>query len=42
MSYLENIIKYFKVYSLECGYTIMSSRVLIKESVKGGTIDLRI
>jgi hypothetical protein len=42
IGYLENTIKHFKVYSLERGYIIMSSRVLIKESVKGGTIDLRI
>jgi hypothetical protein len=42
MGYSENTIKHFKVYSPERGYTIMSSRVLIKESVKGGTIDLRI
>ncbi len=42
ISYLENMTKYFKVYSLEHGYTIISSRVLIKESIKGGTIDLRI
>jgi hypothetical protein len=42
MGYLENITKHFKVYLLECGYMIMLSRVLIKESVKGGIIDLRI
>jgi hypothetical protein len=42
MGYLENTIKHFKVYLLECGYIIMLSRVLIKESVKDGTIDLRI
>ncbi|KAI0992878.1 hypothetical protein K3495_g15306, partial [Podosphaera aphanis] len=30
------------VYSPERGYTILSSRVVIKESEKGGTVDLRI
>jgi hypothetical protein len=42
MSYLENTIKHFKVYLPERGYMIILSRVLIKESIKGGTIDLRI
>ncbi len=42
IGYLENTTKHFKVYLPECDYTIILSRVLIKESVKGGTIDLRI
>src|SRR5450631_3638611 len=42
ISYSENTIKHFKVYSLERGYTIILSRVLIKESIKGGAINLRI
>lgn len=42
MGYSENTNKHFKVYSPERGYTIMSSRVVIKESVKGGSVDLRI
>ena len=42
IGYSENITKYFKVYSPERGYTIILSRVLIKENVKGSIIDLRI
>ena len=42
IGYSESIIKHFKVYSPERGYTIILSRVLIKESIKGRTIDLRI
>jgi hypothetical protein len=42
IDYLENITKHFKVYSPEHGYMIILSRVLIKESIKGSTINLRI
>ena len=42
MGYLENITKHLKVYSPERRYTIISSRVLIKESTKGGSVDLKI
>jgi hypothetical protein len=42
MGYSENTNRHLKVYSPERGYTIISSRVVIKESVKGGTVDLRI
>ena len=42
ISYLENTTKHFKVYSLERSYTIILSRVLIKETVKGGIVNLRI
>jgi hypothetical protein len=42
MGHSENTTKHYKVYSPERGYTIMTSRVIIKESVKGGTVDLRI
>lgn len=42
MGYSENTTKHFKVYSPERGSTILSSRVTIKESTQGGTVDLRI
>ncbi len=42
IDYLENITKHFKVYLPEYSYTIILSRVLIKESVKGGIVNLRI
>ncbi|CZS92418.1 related to TY4B TY4B protein [Rhynchosporium agropyri] len=42
MGYSESTTKHFKVYSPERGSTIMSSRVVIKESSKGGSVDLRL
>jgi hypothetical protein len=42
MGHSKNTTKHYKVYSPERGYTILASRVIIKESVKGGTVDLRI
>ena len=42
MGYLELIIKYFKVYSLEHRYTIKVSRIKVDKSVKGGIVNLRL
>jgi hypothetical protein len=42
MGHSKNITKHYKVYSPEHRYTILASRVIIKESVKGGTVNLRI
>ena len=42
IGYSKNITKYYKVYLLERGYIIIISRVIIKKSIKGGTINLRI
>lgn len=42
MGYSENTTKHFKVYSPERGMTIVSSRVVIKESSPGGSVELRL
>ncbi|CCE32515.1 uncharacterized protein CPUR_06375 [Claviceps purpurea 20.1] len=42
MGYSEHTTKHFKVYSPERGCTIMSSRTVVKESAKGGSVDLRL
>ena len=42
IGYLLNITRYIKIYSLKQGYIIILSRAIVKESVKGKTINLRI
>jgi Reverse transcriptase (RNA-dependent DNA polymerase)/gag-polypeptide of LTR copia-type len=42
MGYSPTTTKQFKVYSPELGYTHRSSRVIINEKVKGGTVELRL
>ena len=42
MSYLKNIIKYFKIYSLKRNYTIILNKVLTKENIKGNIINFKI
>jgi hypothetical protein len=41
MGYYETIVKQFKVYALDLGYTTRSAVVDCDEGVKGGTIDLK-
>jgi hypothetical protein len=42
MGYCDTTTKQFKVYSPDLGYTTRVSRVEIDETIKGGTVDLRI
>lgn len=41
MGYSDNTTKHFRVYSPERGSTIVVSRIIIKETSKGGSVDLR-
>ena len=41
MGYSETTTKQYKVYNPELGYTSRTSRVIVDEWVKGGTVDLR-
>ena len=42
IGYLNNTVKHFKAYSPDLGRVYRSSRIKIDESIRGGTIDLKL
>ena len=42
IKYSSTILKQFKIYFSELGYTHQSNRVIINEKIRGGTLELRL